>query len=212
MHSLTALASVIGSDQVVGAAILVLVGLLGWSGAYKLARPAMAAAALQNFRVVRDVRSSLGRLLGAGELTVALALAVPVTRPAGAVTAAILCLTFTVLIANALRSGLQFRCACLGAGEPIGPASIWRSGLMTLGAVLAAAVPVRHGDAVTWAQAATLAAIIVAAPLLLRTLQTVRRLDQDLQDNLDWEWTLQRANTGSAAGPQRDLVVQGGGQ
>lgn len=191
MHGLTTLWRLLGSAQATGAVLLLLIGLFGWAGGYKLLNPLPAAAAMQNFGLARRPRRWLGRAAGATEVAVAVGLAVPATRRAGAVAAAVLAAAFAFLIARALRRGQVFPCACLGAGEPVGREGLWRAALTLLGAVLLARRTPPGGDAVRWMQAATLASVAVGVPLLERTRRRLARARRQLDSSLDWQWITQ---------------------
>ncbi|MBX6765102.1 MAG: hypothetical protein IRY88_15705 [Rubrobacteraceae bacterium] len=86
----------------------------------KLRRPALAAMAMVDFKVARRVRPSLGFALGAGELVLALALALggPASRFIIAIAAALLWV-FTLLIARSLWSGERFACFCFGDTDSV---------------------------------------------------------------------------------------------
>lgn len=96
-------------------AMLFLALVFVWSGATKLRRPALAAMAIVDFRVMRRVHLPLGFALGAGELLLALALALggPISWLSLSV-AGIVLWFFALLIARSLWSGERFACFCFG--------------------------------------------------------------------------------------------------
>src|SRR5215204_1646812 len=110
LHLLTA-------PPVYGIAVWVLAIVFVWSGLAKLRRPTLAAIAMQDFGVLRQIRPRLGGALGAGELLLALSL-VTGTLPAIflPVTAGLLWF-FVLLIAKSLFSGEDFSCFCFGDAD-----------------------------------------------------------------------------------------------
>ncbi|MBO2445855.1 hypothetical protein J4573_02015 [Actinomadura barringtoniae] len=77
----------------------------------------------------------------ASETGTAVLLAVPVTRRWGAVLAAALFAAFLVAMASVLRRGMEIDCGCFGSARrpsPVGAASITRTALLLLLAVMAA--------------------------------------------------------------------------
>ena len=98
-----------------GVAMLFLALVFAWSAATKLRRPALAAMAMVDFKVMRRVHPALGFALGAGELLLALALAMggPILRLSLPV-AGITLWFFALLIARSLWSGERFACFCFG--------------------------------------------------------------------------------------------------
>ena|SRR5437762_11015367 len=98
-------------------AVLYLAGVFVWSGTVKLRQPMLAALAIVDFRVVRQVRSYLGTALGAGETLVALVLIVGVLPQLTLGFAAALLWAFTFLITRSLLAGERFACFCFGDSD-----------------------------------------------------------------------------------------------
>lgn len=119
-----------------------LAALFAISGVAKVRRPALAAMAMVDFGVMRRVRPELGRLLGIGEL--ALAVALPLA-PMPAAAAAVLWV-FSILIAQALLSGAAFPCFCFGeTDQGLSGMTLARTAALALAAtILAWAAPVRN--------------------------------------------------------------------
>jgi uncharacterized membrane protein YphA (DoxX/SURF4 family) len=116
--------------------------VFAWSGVVKLRNPVLAAMAMVDFAVVPHVYPLLGRLLGAFEFLLALALAFNLlSRPALWV-AFLLLVLFTLLIGRSLWAGDKFACFCFG--ETDSSLSGWtlaRTGALALLAGAAASVP-----------------------------------------------------------------------
>jgi hypothetical protein len=115
-----------------------LAGVFALSGGLKLRRPILAAMAITDFGVSRRVRPVLGRLLGIGELAVAVTLVV--SPRVGGVFAAILLWFFVALIARSLRAGRKFACVCFG--ERDSAISRWTLVRTCLLAILATALAI----------------------------------------------------------------------
>ncbi|WP_273844898.1 MauE/DoxX family redox-associated membrane protein [Rubrobacter calidifluminis] len=157
----------LGEEPGYSIATLFLSLIFVWSGLVKLRRPALAAMAMVDFKVARRVRPSLGFALGAGELVLALALALggPASHFTLAVVAALLWV-FALLIARSLWSGERFACFCFGDTDSM--LSRWtllRTGLLALLAstLAATAAPV---DAYRGPEAAPVLELVVAAAIL----------------------------------------------
>lgn len=106
---------VLAEDPGSSVAMLFLALIFVWSGATKLRRPALAAMAIVDFKVMRRVYPPLGFALGAGELLLALALTLggPISWLSLSV-AGITLWFFALLIARSLWSGERFACFCFG--------------------------------------------------------------------------------------------------
>src|SRR5688572_9438782 len=107
-------AEAVTSDPLSGALTWLLAGVFAIAGTTKLRRPAVAAMAMLDFRIVRRPRPVLGAALGALELTLAVALVLGVAPAPTLAAAALLLAVFAALIARALRAGDTFACFCLG--------------------------------------------------------------------------------------------------
>ena len=110
------------APAVYGIAIWILAIIFVWSGLAKLRRPTLAAMAIRDFGVLRQIKPRLGGVLGAAELLLALSLitgvlpAVVLPVPAG------LLWFFVLLIAKSLFSGEEFSCFCFGDADTGYPA------------------------------------------------------------------------------------------
>lgn len=187
------------SPAAISAMILIVSGLLAWAGISKLRSPRSAAAAAVQFRIIRRPRKAFGLALGSAELGIALTLLHPPTQRLALVGAAMLTFAFVALIARALVARERFKCACFGSsGEEIGPAGLWRAGLMCGACLIAiASAPQGWTDVATTSQALSLACLAVGVPLLIRTYRAVKVEEERLDETLDWEWIVQevRAST-----------------
>lgn len=199
MNGFPTLWHLLASTQVAGALLMILTGLFGWAGSFKLRNPAAAAVALRNFRLIHRYRKWLGRATGVAEIVTATALAAPATRRFGAAAAALLAAGFVFLIARALWRGETFLCACLGPGERISHKGLWRAVAALLGALLVALAAPHGGNAATWMQATALAAIGLGALLLTRTSTQLLRLRRQAENNLAWDWITQVVDPNSIA-------------
>ncbi|HEX2296416.1 MAG TPA: MauE/DoxX family redox-associated membrane protein [Actinomycetota bacterium] len=110
-----------------------LVAMFGVAGVTKLRRPMLAAMAMVDFGVVRRPRRELGLALGAAEVLVALAVAIPVTSGAGRWVAAGLLWAFVAVTVRALATKRDVACFCLG--DPDARITHW-SGVRTGGLAL----------------------------------------------------------------------------
>lgn len=105
------------SETGYGIAVWFLAVIFAWSAISKLRRPASAAMAMVDFRVVRKLQPRLGSVLGAAEMLLALSLALGVAPEFFLPLAAGLLWLFVFLIARSLLSREQFACFCFGDTE-----------------------------------------------------------------------------------------------
>ncbi|GGO66680.1 MauE/DoxX family redox-associated membrane protein [Nonomuraea cavernae] len=113
--------------DLVGLGCGLLAALFIASGIPKIRRPFDLALALVRFGVAGRVRPGLGRLLGAVEVAVGVAVAVsPMLLPA-AVAALLLLVAFTAVVLRSLAAGRSVECACFGIGERTSPATVVRN-------------------------------------------------------------------------------------
>ena len=133
------------SPAVYGIAVWVLAIVFVWSGLAKLRRPTLAAIAMQDFGVLRQIRPRLGGALGAAELLLALSL-VAGTHPAIflPVTAGLLWF-FVLLIAKSLFSGKDFSCFCFGDSDTrLSRLTLVRTAALALLASVLALAPLQY--------------------------------------------------------------------
>ncbi|WP_214416054.1 MauE/DoxX family redox-associated membrane protein [Sphaerisporangium fuscum] len=97
------------------------------SGVPKIRKPFGLALALVRFGITRRVRPGLGRLLGAVEVAVGIAVALSpnLLPPAGA--AVLLLIAFTAVVARSVAAGQSVECACFGTGETTSWATVVRN-------------------------------------------------------------------------------------
>lgn len=100
-----------------------LAGVFIWSGLAKLRRPTLAAMAMVDFGVTRQVHPPLGFALGVGEAVLAIALALGVLPRLTLLLTAGLLWLFVLLIARSLWVGERFACFCFGESD--GELSRW---------------------------------------------------------------------------------------
>ena len=165
-----------------GIAVWILAIVFAWSGVAKLRKPTLAAKAMMDFGVIRRVRPTLGRALGAAELLVATFL-VTGTLPVLflPVTAGLLWF-FALLIAKSLLSGEDFACFCFGETDSrLSRLTLVRTGaLALLASVLAVApLPTYAGLSETYLLQATSAAAIVGAIVLVGQIPKLLRWNKD---------------------------------
>lgn len=98
--------------ELVPLAVWLLAFVFCWSGAVKLRRPLLAAAALVNFRLARRPRRLAGWLTGSTELLLAVAL--PLAPRLALPLAALMLTGFSALLLRGLRAGERFPCYCFG--------------------------------------------------------------------------------------------------
>lgn len=165
------------SDQPVFGAAAIFLGLIfAISAVPKLRRPELAAMAIVDFGVAQRVHRSAGLTLGAGELTLAVALAAAAgtasqLRFVPMALAAILLWTFVFLIGRALRSAEHFSCFCFGDTEDsISVSTLARSCALALLATAMAALAlsdVAAPDLQAWALEFVVAASILGTGSLV---------------------------------------------
>lgn len=168
---------------------ILLAGVFVTAGASKLYSAHASSVALTNLNVIRRARPAAGLLLGVAELTTA---ALVILMPSGAIgptMALILCLGFTVVLTQVLRSGRIVSCGCfVGRDEPIDIYSLLRSLLLSILAVVAILAPVASEFRLkTVAQAGVVATCTAALMSLLTALaRTSRVWAVFLDDHVDW--------------------------
>ena len=157
------------------------------SGVSKLTRPFGAALALSQFGIVRSVRISLGRLLGAVELALGVALLLlPAASVAFACAFALLAV-FTVLLARALARGETFECACFGAhGAPIGAPTLVRTAVLMLAAAGGLALALGPAPSPGWdmrAAGAAAGALLLSQAFLAAELARSKPFSSGLEES-----------------------------
>jgi len=122
--------------------VLALAVVLGTAGAPKLVRPDHVAAALRRVfdprrAVRRDVLITAGRLLGAWELALAVALLVVGGPPSVAVAAAAAatCAGFTGFVVAAIRRGSSCGCWASLSDGPAGGSELGRAAMLAVAAI-----------------------------------------------------------------------------
>jgi hypothetical protein len=100
-----------------GIVLWFLAAIFAWSGLVKLRRPTLAAMSMVDFGVVRRVNPTLGWLLGAVELTLAIVLALRLLPRITLLLSAMLLWLFTIVIARSLWRGETFACFCFGDAD-----------------------------------------------------------------------------------------------
>jgi len=130
--------------DLVGVGCGLIAALFVASGIPKIRKPFGLAIALVRFGLVSRVRPGLGRLLGAVEVAVGLAVAVsPVLSPPS-VAALLLLVAFTAVITRSLVAGQSVECACFATGETTSWVTVVRNLVLigvSLFVALAPAVP-----------------------------------------------------------------------
>ncbi len=164
-------------------------GVFVTAGASKLYSPHASSVALTNLNVIRRAWPAAGLLLGVAELTTA---ALVILMPSGAIgptIALILCLGFTVVLTQVLRSGRIVSCGCfVGRDEPIEIYTLLRSLLLSILAVVAIMAPVASEVRLkTVAQAGVVATSTAELVALLTALARTSRVWAGfLDDHVDW--------------------------
>lgn len=138
----------LGRPAVYGIALFLLALVFLLSAYPKFRKPRLAALAIVDFGVMKEVRTEAGLGLALVELILAVALILSVVvggaaAIAVAALAAVLLWTFVVLIARALRSPERFSCFCFGSDAGL---SAWTLTRSTLLALLATALAFAGGD------------------------------------------------------------------
>ncbi len=178
------------SPATAGILLWLLVLVFAWSGSAKLRQPTMAALAMVDFGVVRHAHPVLGAMLGAAELSLALALLAGLAPLLVYTLAALLLWCFVVLITRSLASGKDFACFCFGTSDDrLSYLTLLRTVALALGATLLlyggamASPPVIGLDHNTLLQALIAAALLGSVVLLA----IIPRL-------LTWNRDVERAN------------------
>lgn len=112
-------ASFWSSSGMRGVAIWILAFVFVLGGIVKLRRPALAAMAIVDFGVLKQVRPGAGTILGAFELSLGLILVLRVQSVVALLVAAGLLWIFVFLIARAQLSGADFACFCFGEANSV---------------------------------------------------------------------------------------------
>lgn len=121
--------------DLIGIGCGLLAALFVASGVPKIRRPFELAIALVRFGIVRRVRPGLGRLLGAVEVAIGLAVALsPVLFPVS-IAALLLLVAFTAVVVRSLAAGQSVECACFGTGERTSMSTVIRN-LVLIGVAL----------------------------------------------------------------------------
>jgi len=165
------------------AATGLLIVVFAWSGPTKIARPFGAAVALTRFRLARHVRPTVARVIGIGELALALALLLDPVGIGSLAAAATVLAVFSAVVTRAVRAGETFPCACFGNEQrPLSAATIVRNLalLAVAGAGLAAAVAGVRTTAAERAYGLVLGALLACSVLLLDRLAETRPFRSDL--------------------------------
>lgn len=150
----------------------VLVATFTASGIAKLSHPEATSAAMIRFRLVTQASPLLARLLGAVEVLLAAALVVSPDEPVPLVMAALLLMTFAVMIAGALRRGDSFSCACFGQSDrPISPSTLLRTSiLLALTVLLLIAGPGEANDVTQRLSGALIGGLVICSVALVAEL------------------------------------------
>ncbi|MDQ3936002.1 MAG: hypothetical protein M3340_15380 [Actinomycetota bacterium] len=167
-----------------------LAGVFAWSGIAKARAPELAAMAMTDFGVLRRPSARAGVALAAGEILLAILLAVAAVT-LGSVALAVfaaataLLLSFVVLIASNVARGRRTPCACFGnADETVSGRSLLRTGaLAALASVLLLGGPPHDVDQGLYvlASEAVLAASALGTAVTLGLLLRLARLAGDLR-------------------------------
>jgi hypothetical protein len=175
----------LASPEMVEAGVWLLAFVLAWSGVAKIRRPALAAIAMVDFRVVGRPLPALGLGLGLVEVGLALGLALRVQPVVVATLASLLLLSFSFVIARSLLAGGRFPCHCFGDGDSadISAVTLVRAAALASLAIAVAIASFRSGTALELSQAeataatsglATLATVVLLAAIA-RLVQLGRR-------------------------------------
>lgn len=158
------------------AAAAVLAAVFAWAGAAKLTQPISTADGFAGLGLPRP--GVLARAVPLVELGLAVALLAAPTP--GAAAAVVLLVGFSVVIARALRRGVEVRCACFGqaGGPPLSWIDLVRNGLLVLLATFAAAAGLQPHVPAPAALAVTAAATLMGRGFL----QVLRRSRFDVPD------------------------------
>jgi hypothetical protein len=169
------------SADLAGVGCGLLAALFLASGVPKIRSPFGLALALVRFGLLRRVRPGLGRLLGALEVAIGIAVAVsPVLFPA-AICALGLLVAFTAVVTRSVLAKQSVECACFGTGETTSWVTVVRNlVLIGVAAFLAATPAVPTID--QRVSGLLIGAVITCAYLLISTLATLKpfsvRLDR----------------------------------
>lgn len=149
-----------------------------WAGAVKLARPALAALALADFRVVRDPKPWQGVALGLFEFCLGIAIVVGqgmavVLGLAGAALAA-----FSLLVLRSLLAHESFACFCFGGeDESLSATTLVRTLLLAVLACVLWLAQMPVADRVSSAEQAYLTLLVATGVLsIILTLSLAPRL------------------------------------
>lgn len=107
-------------------------GVLLWSGTGKLRTPTTASLTMSDFGVTKRPQRWHGQILGAIEATLGVALLLQVWPFIFGATAAVLFVTFVLLISRSLARDEEFSCACFGeASASLSMATLGRALVLT---------------------------------------------------------------------------------
>jgi hypothetical protein len=133
------------APAVYGIAIWILAIIFVWSGLAKLRRPTLAAMAIRDFGVLRQIKPRLGGVLGAAELLLALSLITGMLPAVVLPVTAGLLWFFVLLIAKSLFSGEEFSCFCFGdADTRLSRLTLVRTAVLALLASVLALAPLPY--------------------------------------------------------------------
>ncbi|MER5394235.1 MauE/DoxX family redox-associated membrane protein [Saccharopolyspora sp. NPDC002686] len=120
------------------AAALAVAGVLAFAAVGKLRDFGRFARAVLGYQIVPDrMVRAVARIVLAAELLSAVLLVVPPARVWGSVLAVVLFSAFLIGMGSVLRRGMRVPCGCLQAVERVGAASLTRTALLLVLAVLA---------------------------------------------------------------------------
>jgi hypothetical protein len=169
---------------VTGPALAVATGALAAmfvaSGVPKLRRPFDSALAMVRFGVSQRIRPAAGRVLGAVEVLLGVALVASPSPRWPTLAGIVLLVVFTTLVAVALARGRSFECACFGAGERISWATVGRNAVCIAVAAGVAATGQAPADRLLGLLAGVL---IVCGYLVLSTMVTLRPFATTLDES-----------------------------
>jgi hypothetical protein len=178
-----------------GVALLSLALVFLWSGTAKLRRPALAAMAMIDLRILRRATPAHGVAAATVELAVAAALTTAVVLPGvawpAAALAAVLLWWFVALQARGLRSGESLSCFCFGnSTSELSRATLGRTAaLAALATVLALGAPEQQAPGASqFSLQLVVAAGLLGAATVLGMVPQLLRLNRDPLGLADERW------------------------